>query len=328
MGAHVYALDAKSGAIAWQNNSSGFAFSPEAHRGVTPGGRMVITHGRLWLRTFQGLAICYDLKTGHLETGGNVAAWRFANNLPGVGGACGKEIGLLDDRFLVYGGAPLCCDQNELWANNGALNERRGYRFVFTEIDAEGKALYPSIAPVQCNGLIPAWDEKNMLFGTDGVKTLESWDVKKTVEFLGTKRRELSGRKTSFTDYGSAALADLTGRLQTDAMVSARKERIVPDFPMRQWTFRMEMNAVALTANAVVLTGGIRQQKNRTLLGELLPFARWLLVALDRNTGSELWREELPSEPLSGGLSVNRDGNLIVMLRDGGVVCLGRAPGY
>lgn len=323
MGAHVYALDAKTGGIVWQNNSSGFAFSPEAHRGVTPGGRMVITHGRLWLRTFQGLAICYDLKTGRLETGGNVATWRFANNLPGVGGACGKEIGLLDDRFLVYGGAPLCCDQNELWANNGALNERRGYRFVFTEIDAEGRALYPAIAPVQCNGLIPAWDAKNMLFGTDGVKTLECWDVKKTVEFLGAKRREFSGQKTSFTDYGSAALAELTGRLQTDVMMSARKGRIVPDFPMRQWRFSMEMNAVALTANAVVLTGGIRQQKKQTLLGELLPFAQWLLVALDRRTGSELWREELPSEPLSGGLSVNRDGNLIVMLRDGGVVCVG-----
>ena len=158
-----------------------------------------------------------------------------------------------------------------------------------------------------------------MLFGTDGVRRLESWDVKQTVDFLVAKRRELSGGKNSFTDYQPSKLAV---QLQTEAELFARPKRKIPEFPMRRWTFSMEMNAVVLTANAVVATGGLRQVRPQRF-GEILPFAQWVLVALERKTGGELWRKELPSEPLSGGLSVNRDGNLIVMLRNGGVVCVG-----
>ena len=55
---HVYALNAKTGRIVWQNNTSGLP-DEKSEDGATAVGTLTVAQGRLWLR-----ATSYDLKTG------------------------------------------------------------------------------------------------------------------------------------------------------------------------------------------------------------------------------------------------------------------------
>jgi len=63
-GTHVYALDAKTGKIKWQNNSSGH-LDPEARTGVSVQGHMLINEGKLYMASGTSLSpAIYDLKDG------------------------------------------------------------------------------------------------------------------------------------------------------------------------------------------------------------------------------------------------------------------------
>lgn len=46
-----------------------------------------------------------------------------------------------------------------------------------------------------------------------------------------------------------------------------------------------------------------------------------LVRALDLRTGRLLWQHELPSEPVDWGVAIDRDGRVLVSLRDGRVLC-------
>lgn len=319
MGTHIYALDAKSGGIIWQNNDSGHAYMDDMHHGVTPGGGMVVAQGRLWLCTWHGLTISYDLKTGQLDTGGDVSKFRGRVWLYAAG-LSGQEIGLVDDRFLIHGGFPIYgMDEGNKWENNGALNHRRQFCFEFMELDAAGKALYPAISPVRCSGLTPAWDQRSMVVTTDGMKTLECWDTAKTSEFLRATRLQKAPTKTSFADYDAQGMA-----LHLQADPEVKRNAAPPEFPMRQWSLKVETNAAALGDNAVVVTQGLRKDLGKApRFLEIAPFTSWSVVALDRKDGREIWRQPIPSEPLCGSVSIDRNGSAIVMLRDGGVMCIG-----
>jgi len=51
---------------------------------------------------------------------------------------------------------------------------------------------------------------------------------------------------------------------------------------------------------------------------------RWQLVALNRTDGSKLWAQNLSAPALPGGLLIDRDGRVVVVLLDGSVECFGR----
>ena len=63
-GIHVYALDAVTGKIKWQNNTSGH-LEPQAHTGVGVQGHMLINDGRLYLAGGTSVSpAVYDIRTG------------------------------------------------------------------------------------------------------------------------------------------------------------------------------------------------------------------------------------------------------------------------
>ncbi|MBN1349609.1 PQQ-binding-like beta-propeller repeat protein [candidate division KSB1 bacterium] len=63
-GIHVYALDAESGNIVWQNNSSGH-LDPEARTGVGVHGHLLLHAGKLYLAGGTSISpAIYDIKTG------------------------------------------------------------------------------------------------------------------------------------------------------------------------------------------------------------------------------------------------------------------------
>ena len=52
---------------------------------------------------------------------------------------------------------------------------------------------------------------------------------------------------------------------------------------------------------------------------------QWFVVAFNKKTGAPFWRQELRAEPLPGGLLVDRNGQVVVTMLDGGLQCLGEA---
>ena len=55
------------------------------------------------------------------------------------------------------------------------------------------------------------------------------------------------------------------------------------------------------------------------------PGAPWVLAAQSPKDAAELWVQTLPGEPVPWGLAVDRDGRILVSLRDGRVLCYGPA---
>ena len=72
---------------------------------------------------------------------------------------------------------------------------------------------------------------------------------------------------------------------------------------------------IAVCPNAVVAAMQ-QQQRARSQ-------PQWYVVALNKQTGAQLWRQEIFEEPLPDGLLVDRDGNVVVTMVSGTLACLG-----
>ena len=73
--------------------------------------------------------------------------------------------------------------------------------------------------------------------------------------------------------------------------------------------------ALAIASNAVL--AAYEMLRPRSLASQ------WFVSALDPDTGNTIWKRELPSGVLAGGLLVDRDGRVVVTLENGGIVCFG-----
>ncbi|MCX5643997.1 MAG: PQQ-binding-like beta-propeller repeat protein [Phycisphaerae bacterium] len=91
MGVFIYALDATTGRVVWENSGAGAMYLPQPHSspafaGVAPQGYMAVSADKL-LATSRTVPACFDLKTGEL------LYYRLSDNTYGktVGG-CGASI--------------------------------------------------------------------------------------------------------------------------------------------------------------------------------------------------------------------------------------------
>ena len=88
-------------------------------------------------------------------------------------------------------------------------------------------------------------------------------------------------------------------------------------WPTPRWQADLPAKAIAhalvVTPNAVLMTldGGPGKR------------AEWSLVAFDTVKGARLWEHALPSMPRIGGLLVDCNGQAIVVLIDGTIICHG-----
>ena len=59
-----------------------------------------------------------------------------------------------------------------------------------------------------------------------------------------------------------------------------------------------------------------QQNKNRAQ-------PQWFVAAFDKEKGRRLWQQEIFGKPLPDGLLVDRDGQVVVTMLDGSLICLG-----
>jgi len=291
-GSYVVALDAVTGTPRWQHTDPGAAndVGDKAPRGLMPTGYMTLAAGRLWVRSFLGNSggFAFDPATG--------------NPLPPVistGGLTGREIGVLRDRYLVYGGGEIYNDQT--------YREPDGGGTVVLELAADGTPQLPDMCFVKPSKLAQAWNHDNIVTFTSGPGQLQCWDVSRTIAWScdPAKRIDLAKAPEWRRDQ-----FPLRGGLDEKGNKDAKSVHV--------WgPVLLQANGLVMTSKAVIVANSVKAAKaaNKSL--------EWQLSAVSLADGTPLWQTPLPSEPVTNTISMDRQGRILLALRDGSVVCYG-----
>jgi len=171
-GTYVYALDAITGKVKWQNNTSGHLY-PEARTGVSVQGHMLLNDGKLYLAGGNAVSpAVYDITDGKCLNDPKILP------LEKCVSACprGWELYLIGDK-VVAAGRPMYVDpqigtfdKNSITAKmHHASNRRRDITWennrvikCFTPIDHN--VLNQCVAPlkVEVGHIIPAWGKNKI----------------------------------------------------------------------------------------------------------------------------------------------------------------------
>ncbi|MBI5387738.1 MAG: PQQ-binding-like beta-propeller repeat protein [Verrucomicrobia bacterium] len=102
-GTHVYALDAATGRLKWQNNTSGH-LDEESLTGVSAQGHLMAADGKLFLAGGNAVSpAIYDLKDGRCLNDPKALRQTANNNVPGSFSPRGNELYRIGDKVLVSG---------------------------------------------------------------------------------------------------------------------------------------------------------------------------------------------------------------------------------
>ncbi len=102
-GTHVYALDAATGRLKWQNNTSGH-LDPEAHAGISVQGHTMVFGGKLYLAGGNAVSpAVYDLRDGKCLNDPQALRKTVNNNILGSFSPRGNELYRLGNTAMVSG---------------------------------------------------------------------------------------------------------------------------------------------------------------------------------------------------------------------------------
>jgi outer membrane protein assembly factor BamB len=172
-GTHVYALDAATGRVRWQNNSSGH-LDPTALAGVSVQGHMILHEGKLWLAGGNVVSPgVYDLKDGKCLNDVNQVNRVANNNVPSSESPRGSELCLVANQVMVSGQPHYAhpkykvCDPSvtdKTWVAS------RGDRdFLWVNNSQVSKVMcYPRIEEKRAERLLSAWG-KPQIRGLDAL---------------------------------------------------------------------------------------------------------------------------------------------------------------
>jgi|GEM_PF-204159 len=261
-GTYVYALDAETGKIKWQNSSSGH-LDRELRKGISAQGNLTIAGGRLLMPGGNVISpAVYDLESGEYLGRGPGNGSPRANR--------GEEIGAFNDRYVMVGGR-LRYSATENVVNPGT--------FTAFRVTAERGAL--PVMDFNQGKIPPAWDEDSFVF--------------------------VDGRRAM------AACID-AGKVEEALKKSGKKKRPAPRWTARALRDR-DTVSLALTHDAVIAVCEAPIPRSLD--------SRWTVCALDRQKGSMLWEQQLSGPALPGGLMIDRDGRVLVVMANGNITCFG-----
>jgi outer membrane protein assembly factor BamB len=172
-GTHVYALDAETGRLKWQNNTSGH-LDPDGHSGVSVQGQMMVVGDRLYLAGGNAVSpAIYDRASGRCLNDPAKLEQTVNNNIPGSFAVRGNELYRLGSQVMVSGKPhyadprwPVYDDQvlkKSLLTTRGDralvwLNNARLLCFTNTDADFPQKVLAAWGRP-RIPDHVPAWDQ-------------------------------------------------------------------------------------------------------------------------------------------------------------------------
>jgi outer membrane protein assembly factor BamB len=264
-GTCVYALDAITGNVKWQNSTCG-RVNEETNKGVSAAGNLAIHDGKLLLAGGNEISpAMFDLATGKLLNTVKLEGRPQANR--------GAEVMVFREKYVLSGGKPLYGPVDRMISKQG---------FQMTGPD-RSFMLLPGYCP-------PAFDDKTFVCMNDSRGPI-CCDAEKV----------------------EALYADVRGRAGRFAESMYAVSRL--DEQGKRWEDKRTQGgtvALALTANMVVAAAIVPPGTGKPVL-----------VAFDLKDGKVVWQQDLPGRALVGGLTVDREGRVMVSLAGGGVVCYG-----
>jgi outer membrane protein assembly factor BamB len=324
-GTYVYALDAATGEIKWQNNSSGH-LNREVRKGISAHGHLAIAGGKLWMAGGNVVSPAkYSLKTGDCLCTQPVAGPPQTNR--------GEEVAVLNGKYMLTGGR-LMFSAFENVVDPGY------FELIRTDVTTESTNLIAGKIP-------PAWEDKTFVYVNGRRSKIRCCDVNDIEKAFGKRREAEAAIKKRWVanlpwmlDTVSLAVArnavvavcETVGAQQAASSKSA-SDKATPERPaIRRAALERSTPAPAPerpgAPGRLLATRPALQRPALQRPAAQGGASRWAVVMLDPKDGEVLWREALPSRPLTGGLLVDRDGQVIVVLENGKVISFGREKGF
>ncbi len=299
-GTHVVALDANSGELKWHNGSTGRPLNARFElQAASAQGGLAVGAGRLWLASGNVVApTSFDLQTGEARVvpAQRIPVWNSVMaQKPEPGG---RDVLVFQDRMVLHGGRLLYSGKGQV-----VTAAQVNYRLV----DEKGQLAGPSFTPVRHSALAPTWDDQVFVTLTSRYGDVVAWPTSVVHKQLGSALktmvdmdRDVPGEQPEkWGQYNQ--IGRIFGAVE-------RQLRTSSQWPQR----KQQVYAMNLTKNALVMLG-------RPVRGS----AGWYAAAYDKKKGGEVWSVPLPAEPELDGLCVDRDGNVLVTLNDGRLICIG-----
>ncbi|MEW6355161.1 MAG: PQQ-binding-like beta-propeller repeat protein [Planctomycetota bacterium] len=286
-GTYVYALDAKTGRLLWQNTETGH-LDAKLRKGVSVQGDLTIAGGRLWMASGNQVSpVSYDLKTGRYIPSRDPMGRPTANR--------GSEVAVFRDRFVVHGG-------RSMYSGDSAVVSSAG--FAFWPVGDPGQQIHP-FPFFQRSSVPPAWDDDAFAFLTARYGGLVCWEANAVEKVLQSRRQEEQDLQKKVPDFWKrrGLLDELDVKMRKTGKWGPVEGNVL---------------SLAMCRNAVVM---VCQEPAE---GEAA--AAWVLRAHDKGDGRILWQQPLPSEPMLNGLTIDRNDRVLAALMDGGLVCFGGRP--
>ncbi len=271
-GTCVYALDATSGKILWQNNKTGH-LNLELRKGISPQGNLTISDGKLTLAGGNVISPArFDLATGECLEEAKPQGQPQANG--------GRFVGVIGDDTIIAGGRILYSSPRNV-STKGS----------FTVWSADRKQ-----QTLNFGGIPPAWNSDALAVANFKYGRITVFNSSELKDRVNKGFEKMSGHH-----FNRTVVATLTNR------------------SLERWqsnlgdSDKFEPLSLAITGNYIITVARYQDIRRTT--------PQWFMTGLDPKSGAKVFELELPGEPLPGGLAVDRNGQVIVTLLDGGLVC-------
>jgi outer membrane protein assembly factor BamB len=310
-GSHVYCVNARTGALVWQNNKGATWMNTRDRLGYTPCGYITVARNRLVAANSVAGTVSFNLATGAIDTLPTYGSMGLAvNGYPAIGVSRGREVGVINGTWLVRGAREMFIDHTSRyfvswWPTPDFV--------AFEQLDANGVATRPTMALTSVTFVVPAWNnEMYYQCVRNGTSGLRQFSMSAFTAML-TQERSAGG-----DSWGIARMDPFGGSIDGTSAPSW--------WPATNWTRDdINVNAIAAAPNGLV---ALYAKSSATV--SIPEAATWYVGVLNKSTGAAVWETALPSvgtniagQPVYEGVAVDRNGYIIVTLYNGNVLCYG-----
>jgi len=285
-GTHMYALDARTGSIKWQNNDSGH-LNKKDRCGVSVQGDLAVLGDKL------------IMAGGNVVSPGtyNLSDGKCLNEPTGSeqpGAISGSEVAAFMGKYVMVGGDRLFDDDENTterwrvpaWAMyKGVTIADRG-RQSEQGMPASSEPIRGLLTQENPGGYLPGWTMP--AFGNGLVAHCEP--DKLVCASMGEIEKEVCKPNGAYQQRK----LEPTGCWNEDSVREGR--------------------SVVVAGNAVVVACTVPTQTKKP--------TEWVVQAFDIKNGDVMWTEKLDRRPLKNGICVDKNGRIIIILENGNVVCI------